>query len=424
MGALSLAVLSAQAQSRVGGCILKRTSVRELAAEAKIDLDEALVTLWDNGFPHLSSPAHLLNRGEANRARRALGLSTRRELASPEHWQRRLGLDPAQLEELLVSSGVPEGIDRGRLRKKAIRRLLERAQSQQVVQQVPQIVEAAVLAPSSPPFMWEQIGRICELRMLTVDEVQSIHWALVDDFKNHPENPIDPPGLRSEALLVSALYRPLTSNQGIKKYPTVEMAAAALFHSLVHDHAFHNGNKRTALVATLVFLDENGMILTCDEDALFKLVLQLAQHTLVEGPRSELADREIQAIALWFKVRCRWMEKGDRPITWRRLRSILTGFACSLDSHTGVGNRINISRRVIVATGILGMKRERVLQTQTAYGDEGREVDKNAINRLRKELHLDDAHGVDSRSFYEGDAVPASEFIIRYRKTLRRLAPL
>jgi non-heme chloroperoxidase len=47
----------------------KRVTVRELASEASLELDEALITLWDAGFDQISGPADRLARGEANRAR-------------------------------------------------------------------------------------------------------------------------------------------------------------------------------------------------------------------------------------------------------------------------------------------------------------------------------------------------------------------
>ena len=65
-----------------------------------------------------------------------------------------------------------------------------------------------------------------------------------------------------------------------------------------------------------------------------------------------------------------------------------------------------------------------MLRVQTYYGDEGREIEKNTVNRIRHDLELDDLHGIDSGAFYENDPASLSEFIIRYRKTLRRLARL
>src|SRR5258708_1626270 len=71
-----------------------------------------------------------------------------------------------------------------------------------------------------------------------------IHNQLVRDFAESGD-PIDPPGIRDRGeLLESALSRPQTSIGTTLKYPTIEMAAAALLHALVHNHPFHNGNKR------------------------------------------------------------------------------------------------------------------------------------------------------------------------------------
>jgi hypothetical protein len=177
------------------------------------------------------------------------------------------------------------------------------------------------------------------------------------------------------------------------------------------------------LLPLSVFLDENGIVITCDEDALFKMLLQLAGHSLVHGPREELADRETLHVASWVASCARWIEKGDRALPWRRLRRILTSYGCELSFPGGVGNRINITRRSSVV-GRFGRSREVILRTQVFYGDEGRENQPNAIHQMRHDLHLDDEHGIDSSAFYDEADTPPSEFIVRYRKTLRRLARL
>lgn len=401
----------------------RRTTVRQLAAEAQLELDEALITLWDAGFDYINSPGDELNRGEANRARRCFGLATRRELASPDYWAGILGIPTDDLVSLLSTLGVPKPFQGGRLIKKAISRLGAEARSRgrtpvnEELQQTPTAVQ-----PAYEPFQWLHVGHKRNIRFLTMEEVEAIHLALVEDFENDLD-PIAPAGVRSHDLLASAVHRPYTALDGVTKYPTVEMAAAGLLHALVQNHPFHNGNKRTALVAMLVVLDENGIVLTCEEDQLFKLVLQLAQHALVRGPRGEVPDREALAIAEWLKDNSRWVEKGDRPIQWRRLQRILADYRCSFEIPPG-GNRVNISRTVTERTFLLGRARSRILRTQTFYGDQGREIDKNAVNKIRHDLRLDDEHGVDSSAFYDRLPISPSDFIVRYRKTLKRLARL
>ncbi|WP_332309450.1 type II toxin-antitoxin system death-on-curing family toxin [Planococcus lenghuensis] len=65
-------------------------------------------------------------------------------------------------------------------------------------------------------------------------------------------------GVKDHALLDSALKRPQQSVFGEDAYPTLHLKAAALLESLAQNHAFHNANKRTALVCTAVFYRYNG----------------------------------------------------------------------------------------------------------------------------------------------------------------------
>lgn len=401
----------------------RRTSVAQLAAEASLEVDEALIILWDAGFDSITGPGDLLPRGDANRARRHLGVATRRELASHEYWQGVLDLDQPAFVALLAELGIGEREVGPPLTKRAIRRLSAEQRGRTAPVMPPQGIRSdEVPQPEAARLEWRPVGHERPCRYLTDEEVLAIHYELVADFRTSPD-PVEPPGVRSQALLSSAVARPLTSLDGVLKYPTIEMAAAALLHAVVHDHPFHNGNKRTALVAMLVFLDENGLVLTCSEDALFKTVLQLAQHALTSGPRNELPDREVIHVARWIVQNSRLVEKGDRPIPWRKLKQILKRYDCTFEYPTA-GNRINVSRIVVRPSRFLGRPKEKTLRMQTHYADEGREVARNTINDIRHKMELDDDHGIDSATFYHEDDIAAGEFIVRYRKTLRRLAKL
>jgi death-on-curing protein len=188
------------------------------------------------------------------------------------------------------------------------------------------------------------------------------------------------------------------------------------------NHPFHNGNKRTGVVAMLVFLDANSMLPTCSEEGLFRLVLRVAQHGLVPLHCPDLADREVLEIAKWIRTNSRMIEKGERPIPWLRVRRILRGFGCESEVSPNVGNRINLTRQVR-RTARFGRTKVETLSIQVAYGDEGRTVARNTLNAIRHALELDEEHGVDSRAFYEADALP-DDFIQQYRTLLRRLSRL
>src|ERR1700687_4602324 len=138
---------------------MKRISVVQLATEAGIEVDEALIALWDAGFETLAGPSDLLNRGDANRARRALGLATRRELASPEYGQTQLSVSRPELDALLANLGVSRPLDGTRLRTRAIHRL--RSERRRQALPVPSEQQVAVIPQadgSQEPLLWEIVG--------------------------------------------------------------------------------------------------------------------------------------------------------------------------------------------------------------------------------------------------------------------------
>jgi death-on-curing protein len=54
------------------------------------------------------------------------------------------------------------------------------------------------------------------------------------------------------------------------------MAAAYLFH-IIQNHPFVDGNKRTGLLASLVFLDLNGLSVIQESETLYELTLGVAE---------------------------------------------------------------------------------------------------------------------------------------------------
>jgi death-on-curing protein len=93
------------------------------------------------------------------------------------------------------------------------------------------------------------------------------------------------PYLRDAGLLHSACHRPSATVFGQDAYPTLIHMAAALLHSLTANHPFVDGNKRTAWLATVVFLRDNGaeVIAADDHDGeAARLVLAIADGSLRE----------------------------------------------------------------------------------------------------------------------------------------------
>ncbi|HJE51749.1 MAG TPA: type II toxin-antitoxin system death-on-curing family toxin [Tessaracoccus flavescens] len=82
--------------------------------------------------------------------------------------------------------------------------------------------------------------------------------------------------VRDLGLLESAAHRPSTSLWGSDAYDDVFLKAAALLDSVVNNHALVDGNKRLGWLATVVFLDLNGMWVEAPDDDAYGLVMAVA----------------------------------------------------------------------------------------------------------------------------------------------------
>ena len=99
-------------------------------------------------------------------------------------------------------------------------------------------------------------------------------------------------GLRDMGALDAAVSRPQMTFGGEDLYPDLAAKAGALLHSLVANHPFLDGNKRTGAAASELFLAANGLDLAASDEELEELVLAVA--------RGELAA---EALAIWIRQR-------------------------------------------------------------------------------------------------------------------------
>lgn len=98
---------------------------------------------------------------------------------------------------------------------------------------------------------------------LTVAEALAMHTDQIERYGGSH-------GVRDPGLLEAALYRPQTGY-----YAGVIEEAAALWESLAQNHAFIDGNKRTAFAATYTFLAINGARLAADAEETHAFVAAL-----------------------------------------------------------------------------------------------------------------------------------------------------
>ena len=96
-------------------------------------------------------------------------------------------------------------------------------------------------------------------------------------------------GLRDEGALRSAMARP--ENLAAYGEPDLFDLAAAYARGIVQNHPFVDGNKRTAFVVAVSFLDLNGQELNADEAEAALVFLRLAAGDLDEAELAEWLRR-------------------------------------------------------------------------------------------------------------------------------------
>lgn len=74
--------------------------------------------------------------------------------------------------------------------------------------------------------------------MILVEEVEKLHAFLINRFGGSH-------GIRDRETLLSALSRPYQTFDGSDLYETIHQKAASLIESILINHPFIDGNKRT-----------------------------------------------------------------------------------------------------------------------------------------------------------------------------------
>jgi death-on-curing protein len=208
--------------------------------------------------------------------------------------------------------------------------------------------------------------------------------------------------------LSSAVSRQHTGFGSASKYSTVPEVAATLFYGLCLGHAFENGNKRTALVSLLVFLDRNAaLLIDTTEDDLFDLATNTADHRLGE----DRGDPEVEYITKWISSRTRQQQRGQRRMRFRELRSLLEELGCRFDSPKN--NAIKIHNTTSRGT----------FSVKAGYPNEHHEVPLGELRRIRRGLQLDEQHGYDAGAFYDFES-KVDGFVNNYRQLMNRLADM
>ena len=111
------------------------------------------------------------------------------------------------------------------------------------------------------------------MRYLTVGEVLEIYSRVMQQSGGLV-------GIRDLGALESAVAQPRMTFSGTELYPTLSEKASALGFSLIQNHPFIDGNKRTGHAAMETFLVLNSHYLDADVDEQVEIVLQVASGAI------------------------------------------------------------------------------------------------------------------------------------------------
>lgn len=125
------------------------------------------------------------------------------------------------------------------------------------------------------------------MRYLTLSEALELHERIIAQTGRSS-------GLREVGGLESALAQPRMTFGGAELYPTIAEKAAALGFSIIQNHPFVDGNKRTGHAAMEIFLVLNGYEIDKSVDEQETVILQVASGLLTRSAFTNWVNSSIR----------------------------------------------------------------------------------------------------------------------------------
>lgn len=119
--------------------------------------------------------------------------------------------------------------------------------------------------------------------MILIEDFLKLHDFSINDYGGAV-------GIRDIGLLESAIPRPFQTFDGEDLYKTSIKKAAALGKSLIINHPFIDGNKRTGMLGMFTLLLEYDLIVKASEQAAYDFTIQISTGEI-----------KFNEIVLWLK---------------------------------------------------------------------------------------------------------------------------
>lgn len=125
------------------------------------------------------------------------------------------------------------------------------------------------------------------MRIISLRQVLLLHEYMVRKYGGLS-------GVRDLNMLKSAVHRPFATFAGQDLYQDIYLKSGALIQSIVKNHPFLDGNKRTAFSATYIFLKESGILISTSQNTVVSLMVDVANKNL-----------SVDEISSWLKKHSR-----------------------------------------------------------------------------------------------------------------------
>lgn len=109
--------------------------------------------------------------------------------------------------------------------------------------------------------------------MISVAQALRIHAIAIESFGGAD-------GVRDMGSLESALARPFQAFSGEELYPTIFEKAAAICESIIVNHLFVDGNKRTGYILMEALLRHEGYAINASDEVLYSFVIKISTGTI------------------------------------------------------------------------------------------------------------------------------------------------
>lgn len=129
------------------------------------------------------------------------------------------------------------------------------------------------------------------MKVFTIRQILILHERMAQKYGGSS-------GIHNTGMLESAIGRPFATFASQDLYPDIFLKAGAFIQSIVKNHPFVDGNKRTAFAGAMVFLKANGLSFNADQNNVVKFMIRVANENI-----------SVDEIARWLKKRTKNVSK-------------------------------------------------------------------------------------------------------------------